>query len=345
MSKEPQSNLYSRRDILRMFGVSAAGFLVFGPACSTRTQDIAHSKTASPTVVSRPDTQSLSDQLYKNLERYRNKSLSAESVKAVASDLTSLPQYPSFISSGQLIVDSFRGKQGLLGYDSYFNNLTKPVGINFADIGSNVAEFGDNGQMIVTEPKNLRKKVGGSIAFSGLRSVSSEPVVTLHNALLNLNVSPWLIRLMVAKEASHPLYFSKARELLLTDLGKQYEVPEDQDFGNILLEMALNIEDPQLKMPPLSPVFTTLLKRIDFGAGYWHITADLAKIKQEGKLTETDQDILAINLQVLQAAIDRKLLIKDVADKTGFVWAEGIGPFSEQWFNLVMEVQQRNGRK
>lgn len=342
MSVDLPPRKYSRNEILRLGGLGILGLLIT-PGCSATAQK-------KPTENVLPVATSLEvcltpEELYRRLDQYRNKVLPPELVKGIASDLTSLTQYPSFVSSGRLISKSFNGPDSLVSEDPNFSNLIKPIGISFAEIGFNVAEYSDLGDVVVTEPQILKKKTDGLITFSGIRSVTSNLLIRLNEGNLRLKASPWLIRLMIAKEASHPLYFSKARELLLADLRSYYEVPEDQDISNILMEMAINIESPKLRIPSLSPVFMTLAKRIDYGAGYWHITADLAKINQEGKLTPIDKDILRINLVIIQEAINRKLLVQSQSVSRGvnFVWAEGVGPFSEQWFQLVMEVQRRYG--
>lgn len=279
--------------------------------------------------------------IYVGLKSYPDQTLPAGLVSGIVEDLRSSISYPSLVQSGNLIKKSFNGPHGLEEIDRSLRNLQGPISISFENLGSTVAALGDRGDSLITPRITLRRiNNSGAVTFIGVRTETTKFMVLLNTGLLKLPITPWVYRLMIAKEAGHLLYIPLARALLMDDIKKNYYLTEDRAVEDILIETAYNASDPQLRLPAISEIFNTFPLRIDY-AGYWHITPDLAKLRAEGKLSKLDSNVLRINLQALDEALKRGLLVRK-GTLAEYRWEGDSGPFSQNWFGLMKDIYQRN---
>lgn len=281
------------------------------------------------------------DTLYSGLRKYPDQTLPLDLVAKIAEDLRSFAPYPSFVWAGNLIKKSFNGSHSLEDTDPSFRN-SEPISIAFKDLGSTVAALYDQGSSRVNGRIDLKRANGpGSVSFLGARTETTKFIVFLNSRLLGIPITPWVYRLMITKEASHPLYLPLTRQVLMEDIRKNYLLTGDKDLEDILIETSYAVGS-QLRLPSISKIFDSLTIRIDY-AGYWGITPDLAKLRAEGKLTKLDGDVLGINLQALDEALKQGLLMEK--GFASYKWQGEVGPFSFNWFNLMEDVYQRNGMK
>lgn len=279
--------------------------------------------------------------IYTGLKSYPDQTLPTGVVSRIVEDLRSAVSYPSLVQSGNLIEKSFNGPHGLEEIDRSLRNLQGPISISFEDLGSTVAALSDQGDSIVTPRITLQRiDNSGAVTFMGVRTETTKLMVLLNTGLLKLPITPWVYRLMIAKEAGHLLYIPLARTQLMDDIRKNYDLSEDKSVEDILIETAYNANDPRLRLPSISEIFNTFPLRIDY-AGYWHITPDLAKLRAEGKLSKLDNDVLNINLQALGEALRRGLLVRK-GTLAEYRWEGDSGPFSQSWFDLMKDVYKRN---
>lgn len=281
---------------------------------------------------------------YNELRSFRDKEIPSDLVLRIGQDLVASPQYPSLVQAGRLLIENQQDPQKLSSYDPYLINPSGPIKVAFSNLGNNVALLQDVGILRVTDaPISLTKRVSAEkVYFLGAQKLSTDLTIILNNGLIAREASPEVFKLMVAKETSHIVYFSKAREELLNNLKEIYEVDSDQVFENTLMSTALSALDPRFSMPFVSRFFNGSLQFIDY-AGYGHIALDLGKIKEEGGLSENDKRILSLNLTILDEALARGVIIQDANDNTKFTWAENASPFSIPWFDVMNTVYGRLG--
>ncbi len=274
---------------------------------------------------------------YQQLPGYYDKVLPTNLERLIAEDLLSQTRYSSLVESGRIIIESLDYPKSIEKYDPIVVNSTRSFLVRFGDLGNNIALFSDEGTDRTTGRLTLNKKGGGVVSFSGVKPESWAPVVTLNKDLLTVHASPWVMRLMIAKEASHFLYFAQARSFLLEELRQNYELGNDPETETVLFNTALSASDSRLKLPFISNRFGDTAKFIDY-AGYGHIALDLALMSDKGLLTEIDRKILSYNLGGVTEGKARGLIIKDPNNPQRYKWKDGVTPFSQSWFDVMDEV-------
>lgn len=289
--------------------------------------------------------------LYQSLGRYKDKELPIDLTRKIAKDLIAQTEYPALQISGIVVDNSLDDPRSIAKFDPIFGNALAPIKLEFKDLGNDVAFFRDYGRDRTTNDKLTltRKDSGQAISFIGVISESNRPAIVLNNALVGAGASQWIYRLMVAKEASHFLYFKAAREKLMDELDKTYQFSHDQATLDALMETAMSAKasSARLRLPSVSPSFDRMSDVIDY-AGCGHIVLPLARMRAGGLLSKTDQDILSVNLQGVDDALAQGLITESPNDPKSFEWRIGsatgyrrLPQLSDEWFKVMDDVYKR----
>lgn len=332
--KLTQAKRVTRRLALRRLGIGIGGAILFSgiPLAISITDNRQNSKESGNI---EPEKQ-----VFPDLSSYRNSELPQSLSLVIANDLVGQKEYPSLVRSGNFLLENVNDPNSSRKYDSVFVRQDKPVAIQFKNLGTTVAMYGDFGDSRTTDAKVAlkRKESEDDLSFMGLTSESNILYIYLSNGLLDVHASPWVMRAMIAKEASHPFYFTTARTAMLNDVRKKYDVPEDKKLEDILMATALSANDPRLKIPFISTGFNRMGTFIDY-AGYGHVALDIASMRERHLLSPKDLEILASNLLGIDMALERGLIKKDPINSTKFVWSDGISLYSQPWFDVMDKAQ------
>jgi hypothetical protein len=275
--------------------------------------------------------------IYKGLDKYKERDLPLSVVKEMVADLKRWQDlYPSFALPAKIISDSLDDPATLGKYD--FGNTTDIASfkMRFEDLGRAVAMLSDEGIVVVSSKIELINKSNRFvISTPGLLQENIRPVIIFNSGLPDVKASPWLYRLMVAKEASHYLYMKDVAKMVIDDLDSKYAFPKDQKTVDSLLGLAMSERKP--KNVKISPSFDRMIDIIDY-AGFGHIALDLAKMLNKGLLTSKDKEILDYNIAGIRKAMALGIIRHAKSDASTFEWKEGSGPLSREWFNIMSEV-------
>lgn len=322
------ANKSSRRLFLRRAATTAGGAAILAIGAAVAVGPQIKPREIQPSI---PDW-------YPSLRLYKSKELPRSLVEKLSRDLSIQKEYPSLSEVGDFLLKNLQEPNNVSDYEPVFKPQGKPIAVKFADIGGALAQFDDKGQAVVTEEIFLKSKNNQpDLRFNGLATESSVLIVTLNDRLLDVNASPRLIRLMLAKEASHLFYFKSLREQMLKSLADAYDIPQEEHIEDILVATAMNANHPRLRIPLIVPRFNKFADYADY-AGFGHIVLDLAQMKSRGLLTSNDQSILSYNIGGLNLALERGLIIKDSSTPHTFTWSPNVSPTSEPWYNVMEDV-------
>lgn len=277
------------------------------------------------------------------LPAYYNRELPESLVRKIAHDMISLPDYPSLVSGGRLLIDNYDHHQKLIDMQpapttenpfpmrvAFTNKLDGKTRAFFqveakADIGYELTLFDK------TNKKEMR--------FVGVKAGPRRYGIFLNTLLVDVNPSTWSYKLLLAKEASHFLYMKQQVDDVWNAVAQKYEVRgTEEDIKTILWNTAFWKNDPKARIPSLAPHFDRAEDLLDY-AGYWHINADIQRLSREGKLTQQDRNVLEANIAISDLSLKKGLLIPN--NRGRFDWKEGIGPFSDEWIAVVDEALSR----
>lgn len=293
----------------------------------------------------------LTPEWYPRLYQYRDRELPGSLTSQIATDMVDQKDFPFIVRSGQYILDNLQRNQTTSPNDRPFNPQDRTLTVRFTELGSTIATYEDVG-MVKGRDKKVELKAHNEdrvVRFTGVDELSTIPFISLNSHLLDPHVmaSHWVIKLMMAKEGSHPLYFPEAKRKMLEDVRKSFEIPDDRDFENMLVASAITAGHYWLDeqgTPFLSNTFNNMVLYIDY-AGYGHIALDLAKIRDKGLLNPKDKEILEHNLLALDEALKRGVIVKNPSAPNIYTWSTGNSPYSEKWFEIIGLVHQPTNRR
>ncbi len=273
--------------------------------------------------------QSQADQIYQHWELLKNQAFSKELYAKIAEDLQK-SKYPGFAQAGEILAQL---QENPASFTVLTPPLTETPRIVLLEL---VRDWGAVGQIrfgVLPSYEDVPitdVATGAAETKNMVRPQSTEIILRFENSLaLGSTLAK---RYLLTKEVSHIAYLPELKRKIVAEAAALKTIsPENFPPDDFLFMNAICNSDAN-NPSGFGFAYDNCMRLLD-GAGYWHVMPALGLGIYKGEFTDEDLNVFGESVDVFYGAVQKGLLI----DKGSgvFEWAEGVGPFSQAWFDII----------
>lgn len=252
-------------------------------------------------------------------------------MRRIATDLTTLGEYPGFPETGRLILRYLQSPELLKEVHPLAQGK---LSFGLADLISRKV-LGT--LQTVGEARGVESQITHKVTSQTQKAVILEPRTWIATVLLDngFELAPKAAqRLILVKEACQLGYIPQLRHLMVEEVLARYDVTvasSQVDLPTILYTSS--VTKPQFKQIPNLTNLSDNGQKIADGTGYFHTTPALGRMWRQNLFNSVDLDILDTNYSLFRLVWGKGLLREK--EQGVFGWKEGVTAFSKEWLDLA----------